>query len=86
MVCYGNNSHVFRDAACGQDQAAVEKEVAEFFRQHPFLLVSEDRLAVLLCRPRGMVQKAVREMERAGLLRRKDADTVIHVEEGMVKA
>lgn len=62
-----------------QGLESVEREVACFFREHPFLLVSEGRLATLLCRPREMVTEAVLKMERAGKIVRRDRDTLLGV-------
>lgn len=60
---------------------SVEKEVARFFKDHPFLLVSERRLAALLCRPLEMVTEAVRALEEEGFLARKGEDTLLCAQE-----
>ena len=65
---------------------AVTKEVVGFFKENPFLLVTEGRLAALLCRPPGMVSEAVQALEEAGLLRRRYGDALLGVEENLAKA
>jgi hypothetical protein len=57
--------------------ALVKEEVRDFFSANPFLLVSESRLAVLLCRPSHMVRQAVTALEDEGLLERRDEDTLV---------
>jgi hypothetical protein len=61
----------------------VESEVAAMFRDHPYLLVSESRLASLLCRPLEMVRGAVARLEEKGILARKDEDTILCTEDYM---
>jgi hypothetical protein len=56
---------------------SVLREVTGFFREYPFLLVDEQRLAVLLCRPLSMVSNAVKTLEATGVLRRSGEDTLI---------
>jgi hypothetical protein len=56
---------------------SVLREVAGFFKEHPFLLVDEKRLAILLCRPLQMISEAVRTLEATGVLRRKGEETLI---------
>ena len=63
-----------------EGSGTVEREVAGFFRDLPFLLVSERRLAALLCRPLGMVVEAVRVLEEEGFLTRKGEDTLVCAE------
>jgi DNA-binding MarR family transcriptional regulator len=63
----------------------VEREVVGFFKEHPYLLVSEERLAALLCRPPHMVTQAVKCMEEAGLLVRKDNQTLLGICESLEK-
>lgn len=72
MVYYGNTS-----APAAKRNESVEREVIGFFQDHPYLLVSEERLAALLCRPPQMVTQAVKHMEEAGLLARKDNQTLL---------
>ncbi len=55
----------------------VIREIRDFFTSNPFLLVSERRLATLLCRPPHLVREAVRILEGEGLLERRDEDTLI---------
>lgn len=83
---FGNDLEVFYDTPQVDAAASVEEEVAAFFRQHPYILVSEERLAVLLCRPLGLVAQAVRRMEEAGSLARKHEDTILYVEGGVAGA
>jgi hypothetical protein len=64
---------------------SVLREVADFFTQHPFLLVDEKRLAVLLCRPLKMICDSVRALENAGFLIRKDEGTLICMATEMAK-
>jgi hypothetical protein len=64
----------------------VREEVVRFFRDHPFLLVSEGRLAVLLCRPVEMVVAAVNALEREGFLFRKGEETLLCAEGCLVEA
>jgi len=80
MAYYGNAS-----APVARRYESVEREVIEFFKQHPYLLVSEERLAALLCRPLHMVSDAVRSMEEAGLLARKDSRTLLGVGDSLEK-
>lgn len=76
-----NNSGVYYSAADG----SVKTEVVGFFQDNPFLLVSEGRLASLLCRPYDMVCEAVRALEEEGLLKRRFGDALLGVEENLVK-
>ena len=69
-----------------EESASVQREVLGFFKDHPFLLVSEGRLASLLCRPPSMVCEAVRELERAGLLARRYDGVLLGVEDSLTKA
>lgn len=55
----------------------VKREIEEFFAANPFLMVCENRLASLLCRPPRLVEMAVRELERDGCLERRDAHTLV---------
>ncbi|MDY6795655.1 MAG: hypothetical protein SWK76_10325 [Actinomycetota bacterium] len=80
----GNNVNENNPGAVGE--RSVEKEVLGFFREHPFLLVSESRLAALLCRPLDMVSEAVKAMEMKGLLARKDNQTLLSINENFVGA
>ena len=80
MVYYGNTS-----APVTRRVESVEREVVGFFKEHPYLLVSEERLAALLCRPPQMVSQAVKSMEEAGLLIRKDNQTLIGISESLEK-
>ena len=75
------------NAAAGHLEASgcVQREVLGFFKDHPFLLVSEGRLATLLCRPPSMVCEAVRELERAGLLARRYDGILLGVEDSLSK-
>jgi hypothetical protein len=73
-------------AAC--DPAAsvsVRREVVGFFKANPFLLVSEGRLATLLCRPPDMVCEAVKALEEAGLLSRRYGEALLGVEDSLAK-
>jgi len=72
MENYGKEAGFTCDA-----EESVLKEVAAFFEDHPFLLVDEKRLAVLLCRPLQMISQAVRALEDAGFLGRRDEETLI---------
>lgn len=67
----------------GRGHEFVRKEVLVFFKDHPFLLVSEERLAALLCRPLDMVAAAVRSLEHDGFLTRKDEETLLCSEDYM---
>ena len=80
MVYYGNTS-----APVTRRDESVEREVAGFFKEHPYLLVSEERLAALLCRPPHMVTQAVKCMEEAGVLVRKDNQTLLCISESLEK-
>lgn len=62
---------------------SVQREVAGFFKEYPFLLVDEKRLAVLLCRPIEMVSEAVRLLEEAGFLARRDKETLTCISEDL---
>jgi hypothetical protein len=62
---------------------SVEREVASFFKDYPFLLVSEKRLASLLCRPLEMVEEAVVALEKTGFLTRKGEETLLCTEDYM---
>lgn len=57
--------------------ARVREEILDFFAANPFLLVSERRLASLLCRPPHLVREAVSLLEDEGLLKHRDEDTLI---------
>jgi hypothetical protein len=65
---------------------SVKKEVIGFFKANPFLMVSEARLASLLCRPPDMVNEAVRSLEEAGLLTRSYGEALLGVEDNLAKA
>lgn len=80
MVYSGNTS-----APVAGRYESVEREVIGFFKEHPYLLVSEERLAALLCRPLHMVGQAVKYMEETGLLARKDSRTLIGIGESLEK-
>ena len=73
---------VRQSAACD----AVTREVIGFFKANPFLLVTEGRLAALLCRPPEMVCEAVHTLEAAGLLKRRYGDALLGVEESLAEA
>jgi hypothetical protein len=64
---------------------SVRREVFVFFKDHPFLLVSEERLAALLCRPLDMVAAAVRSLEESGFLARKGEETLLCREDYMAE-
>lgn len=64
---------------------SVEREVVGFFKDHPFLLVSESRLAALLCRPPEMVEAAVGALEETGFLARRGEETLLCVEDSMAE-
>jgi len=49
----------------------IKREIADFFAANPFLLVSEDWLASLLCRPVRLVEAAVRELMAESILERR---------------
>jgi len=66
--------------------ASVVKEIVGFFKANPFLLVTEGRLAALLCRPPNIVCEAVQALEEAGLLARRYGDALLGVEENLAKA
>jgi hypothetical protein len=76
-----NNSNL--SVCCSTASDSVRGEVIGFFKTNPFLLVSETRLASLLCRPPDMVCEAVRELEEAGLLTRRYGETLLGVEEAL---
>ena len=78
MEINGNTS-AFLIAAAG----SVKSEVVDFFKANPFLLVSEARLASLLCRPPEMVCEAVRMLLDAGLLTRRYGEALLGVEENL---
>jgi hypothetical protein len=63
--------------------ASVRSEVIDFFKANPFLLVSEARLASLLCRPPEMVCEAVRMLLDAGILTRRYGEALLGVEENL---
>jgi hypothetical protein len=66
--------------------SSVRSEVIGFFKANPFLLVSERRLASLLCRPPEMVYEAVRTLEEAGLLTRRFGEALLGVEKALAEA
>lgn len=78
MEFYGNETIVDLEAS-----GSVQKEIIGFFKDHPFLLVSEGRLACLLCRPPDMVRESVRALEEAGLLLRKDGEILLGVSDNL---
>ncbi|MBN2027117.1 MAG: hypothetical protein JW854_10215 [Actinobacteria bacterium] len=66
-----------------ETSGSVKSEVIGFFKSNPFLLVSEARLASLLCRPIDMVNEAVRALEEAGLLTRSFGEALLGVEDNL---
>ena len=80
MEFYGNEIIVDLEAS-----DSVQKEIVGFFKDHPFLLVSEGRLACLLCRPPGMVREAVRALEEKGLLLRKNGEVLLGVADNLAR-
>ena len=64
---------------------SVQQEVIGFFKSNPFLLVSETRLASLLCRPPEVVCEAVRALEEAGLLTRRYGEALLGVEDNLAR-
>ncbi len=81
MEYYGNaNAH---DPGVS---VSVTREVIGFFKANPFLLVSEARLATLLCRPPELVYDAVRSLEESGLLARKFGKTLLGAGDNLAKA
>ncbi len=78
MELYGNEMTADPEAS-----VSVQREIIGFFKDHPFLLVSEGRLACLLCRPPDMVCEAVRSLEEEGLLLRKDGETLLGVADNL---
>ncbi|MDD3717439.1 MAG: hypothetical protein PHP28_02100 [Actinomycetota bacterium] len=81
MEDYGNPDVI--DPAAG---GSVKAEVIGFFKANPFLLVSEGRLASLLCRPHDMVCEAVKSLEEAGLLTRRFGEALLGVAENLVQS
>jgi len=69
--------------SCPELYGSVRNEVIGFFKSNPFLLVSEGRLASLLCRPPDMVSEAVRSLEKAGLLTRSYGEALLGVEDNL---
>ncbi len=65
---------------------SVRREVTALFKANPFLLVSEERLASLLCRPPAMVHEAVRALEEAGFLTREYGEALLGVEDCLARA
>ncbi|OFW59023.1 MAG: hypothetical protein A2W01_09800 [Candidatus Solincola sediminis] len=65
---------------------SVLREVAHFFKENPFLLIDEKRLATLLCRPLQMVSQSVSTLERAGFLGRRDEETLVCIAGDLVYA
>lgn len=63
----------------------VKNEVLSFFEANPFLLVSEERLASMICRPRDMVCQAVRELESAGLISRRFGEALLGIGEAAAR-
>jgi hypothetical protein len=71
----------------------IKEEIIDFFASNPFLLVSEDWLASLICRPARLVEEAVLELLAEGTLEKRDRHillghvegSVAHPEEGRVK-
>ena len=78
-----SGNEIDRDVAVN---ISVQKEVIGFFKSNPFLLVSETRLASLLCRPPEIVCEAVRSLEEAGLLTRKYGEALLGVEDNLARA
>jgi hypothetical protein len=66
--------------------ASVKSEIIDFFRDNPFLLVSEARLASLLCRPPEMICEAVGMLLEAGLLTRRYGEALLCVDEELKEA
>lgn len=64
----------------------IKGEITGFFAGNPFLLVSEDWLASLLCRPVGLVEKAVLELVSEGTLGKRDRHVFLETEEGLAHA
>ncbi len=69
--------HLDDPVAC----VSVRNEVIGFFRANPFLLVSEGRLASLLCRPPEIIHRVVRALEEAGYVTRRFGEALLGVEE-----
>ncbi|MEW6553433.1 MAG: hypothetical protein AB1384_03995 [Actinomycetota bacterium] len=65
---------------------SVKDEIIDFFKANPFLLVSEARLAALLCRPPEMVCEAVAVLLDAGLLARRYGEALLCVKEELDEA
>jgi len=57
--------------------AVVEEEILGLFGCNPFLLVDEEMLATLLCRPPHLVKAAVGLLEREGKLKRSHQNTLV---------
>lgn len=55
----------------------VEREILDLFDGNPFLLVDEDKLSSLLCRPIQLVMAAVSLLEKEGKLRRSRQHSLI---------
>ncbi|MGQ9536380.1 MAG: hypothetical protein ACUVT4_04010 [Actinomycetota bacterium] len=65
----------------------IKGEITGFFAGNPFLLVSEDWLAFLLCRPVGLVERAVLELVSEGTLGKRDRHVFLETgEEGLAHA
>ncbi|MBC7253584.1 MAG: hypothetical protein H5T72_06425 [Actinobacteria bacterium] len=60
----------------------IKKEIADFFAANPFLLVSEDWLASLLCRPVRLVEAAVRELMAESVLEKRQHYLALDSAEG----
>ena len=85
VVIHFMENHGESSAPGSAGREAVKREVLGFFKRNPFLLVSEERLSVMLCRPPDMVLDAVRSLEDAGLLKRRSGGTLLGVEEGLAE-
>jgi hypothetical protein len=66
--------------------SSVKGEIVDFFNANPFLLVSEARLAALLCRPPEMVCEAVSLLLDAGLLTRRYGEALLGVADNLREA
>lgn len=60
----------------------IKNEITDFFTANPFLLVGEDWLASLICRPTHLVEAAVRELIDEGVLRERDRHFLLGLADG----
>ncbi|WP_287153419.1 hypothetical protein [Candidatus Solincola tengchongensis] len=60
----------------------IKSEITDFFVANPFLLVSEDWLASLICRPAHLVEVGVRELIAEGVLKKRDRHFLLGLSEG----